>query len=140
MQQWMNRCFLKMTISSEITSYYNNYILKIMESTKTRQVTMKSANEDGEDKYHQLDTDAKDQSGPNIKSVEGYIICITGINEEAQEEDVQEVFSEYGDIRNLHLNLNRRTGYVKGYAFIEYETNKEAKKAIDKMNGKMLLG
>ncbi len=28
MQPWMNRCFLKMTISSEITSYYNNYILK----------------------------------------------------------------------------------------------------------------
>lgn len=28
MQPWMNRCFLKMTISSEITCYYNNYILK----------------------------------------------------------------------------------------------------------------
>lgn len=53
-----------------------------MESTKTRQVTMKSATEDGDDKYHQLDN-AKDESGPHIKSVEGYIICITGINEEA---------------------------------------------------------
>jgi RNA-binding protein 8A len=98
-----------------------------------------SADEEGNDKYHQLMHD-KEESGPHIKSVEGYIICITGINEEAQEEDVQEVFSEYGDIRNLHLNLNRRTGYVKGYAFIEYETSKEAKKAIDKMNGKLLLG
>lgn len=36
--------------------------------------------------------------------------------------------------------MNRRTGYVKGYAFIEYETVKEAKKAIDKMNGQMFLG
>jgi|SanBayMetagenome_1026888.scaffolds.fasta_scaffold178386_1 RNA-binding protein 8A len=98
---------------------------------------MKSV-EDQQDKYDQLAQD--DSAGPYQKSVEGYIICITGINEEAQEEDVQEVFSEYGDIRNLHLNLNRRTGYVKGYAFIEYESAKEAKKAIERMNGKMLLG
>jgi RNA-binding protein 8A len=82
----------------------------------------------------------QESDGPLIKSVEGYIVGITGINEEAQEEDIQEVFSAYGDIRNLHLNLNRRTGYVKGYAFIEYETIKEAKKAIEKMNGQMLLG
>lgn len=112
-----------------------------MESGKTRQVTMKSSSDGdgGDEKYHQLEQD-KEEAGPHVKSVEGYIICITGINEEAQEEDVQEVFSEFGDIRNLHLNLNRRTGYVKGYAFIEYETSKEAKKAIDRMNGKMLLG
>jgi RNA-binding protein 8A len=36
--------------------------------------------------------------------------------------------------------LNRRTGYVKGYAFLEFETAKEARKAIENMNGKMFLG
>jgi RNA-binding protein 8A len=36
--------------------------------------------------------------------------------------------------------LDRRTGYAKGYAFIEFEDAKVAKKAIDEMNKKMFLG
>jgi RNA-binding protein 8A len=37
---------------------------------------------------------------------------VTGLNEEAQEEDLQDLFGEYGDLKNLSIALNRRTGYV----------------------------
>ncbi|VEV57069.1 RNA-binding protein 8A, putative [Plasmodium vinckei vinckei] len=89
-----------------------------------------------EDNY--TNTTLNDDEVP-AKSVEGWIIIITNIHGEAREDYIKEVFEEFGQIRNLHLNLDRRTGFIKGYAFLEFENFVDAKRAIDEMNGSMLL-
>lgn len=61
-----------------------------------------------------------------------------GLHEETNEDDLYELFSDHGEVKQLHLNLDRRTGFVKGYALVEFGAKREAEAAIQAINGHIL--
>jgi len=78
-------------------------------------------------------------SGPQ-KSQEGWIVFVTGVHEEAQEDDLRDVFAEYGRVKSIKLNADRKTGMVKGYALVQYAEFTDAQDAINELHGSELLG
>ena len=113
--------------------------------TKRKGRGFDSKGDEGEDRYEgrggiydRLGGGDSD-TGPQ-RSIEGWIIFVTNVHQEATEDDLVDKFSDFGDVKNIHLNLDRATGFVKGYALIEYEKFEEAKSAVKQMNGKELLG
>ncbi|KAJ2738670.1 proteasome regulatory particle subunit [Coemansia sp. Cherry 401B] len=74
------------------------------------------------------------------RSVEGWVVVVTGVHEEAREEDLLDRFADYGPVRSLHMNLDRQTGFVKGYALLEFREFDHARAAVEQAAGSSLLG
>ncbi|OQR87108.1 RNA binding protein [Achlya hypogyna] len=92
--------------------------------------------------FQRLTTGGSESKGKVLgeKSVEGYVLFVSNVHEEAQEEDLLDAFQDIADVANIHLNLDRRTGFVKGYALLEFKTAEDATQVIKEMNNKELMG
>ena len=63
-----------------------------------------------------------------------------GLSDRLSEGDVLAVFSQYGEIEDLHLVRDSETGKSKGFAFLKYEDERSTILSVDNLNGAQLLG
>jgi RNA recognition motif-containing protein len=57
-------------------------------------------------------------------------IYIGNLSYQATEEDIREVFSEYGTVQRVVLPIDRETGRMRGFAFVEMSSEGDEDKAI----------
>jgi len=56
------------------------------------------------------------------------------------QEDLKEVFTEYGTVKRVHLPKDRETGRPRGFGFVEMASDDEEQAAIDELDGAEWLG
>lgn len=67
-------------------------------------------------------------------------IFVANIERKVTQDQLEDLFKEYGEIASLKLITDRDTGMSKGYAFVEMPNDDEAQKAIDALNETDLMG
>ena len=55
-------------------------------------------------------------------------------------EELKELFSQYGTVADARLVIDRETGRVKGFGFVELADDDAALKAISELNGREIDG
>jgi RNA recognition motif-containing protein len=67
-------------------------------------------------------------------------IYVGNLSYEVSEQDLNEVFAEYGSVRRVHLPTDRDTGRVRGFAFVEMESLTQEEAAISALDGADWMG
>ena len=67
-------------------------------------------------------------------------IYVGNLTYQVSPEDVEKVFSAFGQVTSVKLVKDRETGRPKGFGFVEMPNDGEARKAIEALNEKDLQG
>lgn len=67
-------------------------------------------------------------------------IYVGNISYNATQEDITEVFAEYGSVSRVTLPTDRETGRPRGFAFVEMSSEAEEDAAIEALDGAEWMG
>jgi RNA recognition motif-containing protein len=67
-------------------------------------------------------------------------IYVGNLSFDASEEDLQKLFSGFGQVSSVTIVRDKYSGQPRGFGFIEMPERSEAQAAIENLNGKELLG
>src|SRR4028119_2432559 len=67
-------------------------------------------------------------------------IYVGNLSYEVTQDDLTQTFAEYGTVKRVQLPTDRETGRVRGFAFVEMETEAEENAAIEALDGAEWMG
>ena len=62
-------------------------------------------------------------------------IYVANISFRAREQDLKELFEQYGEVSSVKVVTDRETGRSRGFGFAEMPNDSEGKQAIAQLNG-----
>lgn len=67
-------------------------------------------------------------------------IYVGNLSYEINEDDLKEVFAEYGTVGRVSIPIDRETGRKRGFAFVEMSSSTEEAAAIQNLDGAEWMG
>jgi cold-inducible RNA-binding protein len=67
-------------------------------------------------------------------------LYVGNLSYSASEDELRNLFSQYGTVESVAVITDRDTGRSKGFAFVEFANDQEAQAAISGLNGKEMSG
>jgi RNA recognition motif-containing protein len=67
-------------------------------------------------------------------------IYVGNLSYEVTPEDLNSAFAEYGAVKRVQLPTDRETGRMRGFAFVEMDTDAEETSAINALDGAEWMG
>ena len=68
--------------------------------------------------------------------VAGMKLYVGNLSFDATENEIRELFGEYGEVSEVNLITDRETGRPRGFGFVELADDDAARKAIGALDGK----
>ncbi len=62
-------------------------------------------------------------------------IYVGNLSYNTSEQDLEEAFSQYGDVSSARIIMDKYTGKSKGFGFVEMPNSADARAAIQNLNG-----
>jgi cold-inducible RNA-binding protein len=67
-------------------------------------------------------------------------LFVGNLSFQTTQDDLQSLFSQYGQVERVNVITDRMTGQPRGFAFVEMSSRSEAESAISALNGTDLQG
>ena len=67
-------------------------------------------------------------------------IFVGNLSYEISQEDLVDVFREYGDVKRVHIPVDKETQRKRGFAFVEMESKAQEAAAIEALDGADWMG